>query len=91
LKGYPMTVPQPDLRSEQRKMLDEQIAGEPQLPPPDLPEGAQPRRLEDYIRPRRRRPIAVMGVVENGLVRPLDPQVKLPEQSRVIIVASEPT
>jgi hypothetical protein len=34
---------------------------------------------------------AVAGVVENGLVRPLDPAVKLAEHSRVIIVASEET
>lgn len=40
---------------------------------------------------RRRRPVAVAGVVENGLVRPLDPAVKLPERARVIIVASEAT
>jgi len=33
--------------------------------------------------------MAVAGVVENGLVRPLDPSVTLPERSRVIIVASE--
>jgi hypothetical protein len=33
--------------------------------------------------------VAVAGVVENGLVRPLDPAVKLPERSRVIIVALE--
>ncbi len=38
----------------------------------------------------RSRPIAVAGVVENGLVRPLDPAVHLPEHSRVIIVATEP-
>jgi len=38
---------------------------------------------------RLRRPVAVAGVVENGLVRPLDPSVKLPERSRVIIVATE--
>jgi hypothetical protein len=37
----------------------------------------------------RRRPVAVAGIVENGLVRPLDPAVKLPEHSRVIIVATE--
>ena len=30
-------------------------------------------------------------LVENGVVRPLDPRVKLPEHSRVIIVATEPT
>jgi hypothetical protein len=33
--------------------------------------------------------VAVAGIVENGLVRPLDTEVKLPEHSRVIIVASE--
>ncbi len=36
------------------------------------------------------RPMAVAGIVENGVVRPVDPTVKLPEHSRVIIVASEP-
>jgi hypothetical protein len=44
--------------------------------------------VEDHLA-RHRRPIAVAGVVENGLVRPLDPKVKLSERSRVIIVASE--
>jgi hypothetical protein len=39
----------------------------------------------------RRRPVAVGGIVENGVVRPVDPSVKLPEHSRVIIVASEST
>jgi hypothetical protein len=34
--------------------------------------------------------VAVDEVVENGLVRPLDPRVTLPEQSRVIVVAAEP-
>jgi hypothetical protein len=38
---------------------------------------------------RHGRPRAVAGVVENGLVRPLDPTVKLPEHARVIIVATE--
>ena len=32
--------------------------------------------------------LTVAGIVENGLVRPLDPTVKLPEHARVIIVAS---
>jgi hypothetical protein len=31
--------------------------------------------------------MAIAGIVENGLVRPIDPAVKLPEHSRVIIVA----
>jgi hypothetical protein len=34
--------------------------------------------------------MAVVGVVENGVVRLLDAEVKLPEQSRVIVVASNP-
>jgi hypothetical protein len=37
----------------------------------------------------RRRPVALAGIVENGLVRPLDPAVHLPEHARVIIVATE--
>ena len=31
-----------------------------------------------------------LGVVENGVVRLLDAGVQLPEQSRVIVVASDP-
>jgi hypothetical protein len=34
--------------------------------------------------------VAVVGVVENGIVRLLDAEVKLPEHSRVIVVASDP-
>ena len=47
--------------------------------------------MEVHLTRHRLRPMAVMGVVENGLVRPVDPRVKLPEHSRVIIVASEQT
>jgi hypothetical protein len=36
-------------------------------------------------------PPAVVEVVENGLVRLLDPRLRLPEQSRVIVVAAEPS
>ena len=82
-----MTTPTPDTRSPQRRALDEQIASEPQLAPPDLPPGATASPVEAHLRPRR--PVAVAGVVENGLVRPLDPSVKLPERARVIIVATE--
>ena len=32
-----MPIPQPDLRSERRKALDEQLASEPHLPHPDHP------------------------------------------------------
>jgi hypothetical protein len=77
-----------DHRSPQRRARDEQIASEPPLPPPVLPAGAAASPVEAHL-PSRRRPLAVVGVVENGLVRPLDPDVRLPERSRVIIVASE--
>jgi hypothetical protein len=83
-----MTAPAPDLRSPERRARDEQIASEPPLPLPDLPPGAAASAVEAHLSSRRR-PLAVAGVVENGLVRPLDPGVRLPERSRVIIVASE--
>ena len=82
-----MTAPAPDDRSPQRQALDEQIASEPRLAPPDLPPGAVTSPVEGHLGSRRR-PVAVAGVVENGLVRPLDPGVRLPEHARVIIVAS---
>ncbi len=83
-----MSISQADNRSPGRRARDEAIAAEPPLPPPDLPAGAAPVPMEAHLR-QSRRPVAVAGVVENGLVRPLDPAVRLPERSRVIIVASE--
>jgi hypothetical protein len=77
-----------DKRSSARRARDEQIASEPQMPPLELPPDAVPSLLEAHLS-KLRRPLAVAGIVENGLVRPLDPAVKLPEHSRVIIVASE--
>ncbi len=85
-----MTTPAVDQRSPGRRARDEQIAAESPLPPPELPPDAAPSPVEVHLG-RCRRPLAVAGVVENGLVRPLDPTVKLPEHSRVIIVASEGT
>jgi hypothetical protein len=82
-----MTTPAPDDRSPQRRELDEQIASEPRLAPPDLPPDVAASPVEAYLG-LRHRPVAVAGVVENGLVRPLDPGVKLPERARVIIVAA---
>jgi len=83
-----MTVPTPDLRSSQRRSRDEQIASESPLPTPDLAAGVVPSPVEAHLASQRH-PVAVAGVVENGLVRPLDPGVRLTERSRVIIVASE--
>ncbi|MDY0167964.1 MAG: hypothetical protein RBS80_15555 [Thermoguttaceae bacterium] len=84
-----MSSPEADQRSDARRLQDEQIAAEPQLPPLPLPPNAVPSPVESHL--QRHRPIAVEGVVEHGLIRPLDPAVKLPEHSRVIIVAAEPS
>ena len=86
-----MTTPKTDERSSERRAQDEQIAAEPQMPPLALPPDASATPVETHVDRQCRRPVAVMGVVENGLVRPLDPAVKLPECSRVIIVATEET
>jgi hypothetical protein len=82
-----MTAPQTDTRTDDRKHRDEQIASESLRPAPDLSAGG-PMPMEAH-RARSRRPVAIVGVVENGLVRPLDPTVTLPERSRVIIVAQD--
>ena len=86
-----MTTRGVDQRSPGRQARDEQIAAEPQLAPLELPPDAASSPVEAHLGRLRRRPLAVAGIVENGLVRPLDPTVKLPERSRVIIVASEAT
>ena len=86
-----MTIPEADPRSPGRRLRDEQIAAEPPMAPPELPPDAAPMPLETHLSRPERHPLAITGVVENGMVRPLDPAVRLPEHSRVIIVASEPT
>ena len=88
-KNISMQDSELDQRSAARRALDEQVATEPLKPPLELPLNAASATLEAHLG-RRRHPIAVTGIVENGVVRPLDPAVKLPEHSRVIIVASEP-
>ncbi|HWY86117.1 MAG TPA: hypothetical protein VNX28_05305 [Gemmataceae bacterium] len=85
-----MPTYQVDPRSPGRKARDEQIAAEPPLAPLELPPNASASPVEVHLA-RRRQPLAVTGVVENGLVRPLDPAIKLPERARVIIVLSEAT
>lgn len=81
-----MPTPQPDTRSDRRKALDEQLASEPMLPIPDAELGDQPRPLESHLPPLRR-PVAAIGIVENGVIRLLDATMKFPEHSRVIVVA----
>ena len=85
-----MTAPGVDGRSPDRKARDERIAAEPPMAPLDLPPDTPSLPVEAHLVSHRRRPLAVVGVVENGLVRPLDPAVTLPEHSRVIIVTTEP-
>jgi hypothetical protein len=81
-------TPETDQRSPERRATDERIAAEPPLAPLNVQPNTPYLPVEAHLA-RRRRPIAVAGVVENGVVRPLDPTVKLSERSRVIIVASD--
>ena len=84
-----MSTPDVDQRSPRRRAIDERIAAESQLDPLELPHDAPTSSMEALLGRHHRCPLAVAGVVENGLVRPLDPFITLPERSRVIIVASE--
>lgn len=83
-----MTIPGIDQRTPGCRLRDEQIAAEPPLPPPELAPEAAPAAVEVHLARLQRGPVAVAGIVENGLVRPIDPAVKLPEHARVIIVTS---
>jgi hypothetical protein len=83
-----MDSPTPDQRSASRRDQDERIAAEPPMPAPSLPTGVRPSAIENFLG-QQRQPLAVTGIVENGLVRPLDPTVKLLERSRVIIVTTK--
>ncbi len=84
-----MSTPEIDTRSPERRARDEKIAAEPPMPRPELPPGSVPMPLEHFHPRTQRRPIAVSGIVENGLVRPLDPSVHLTEHASVIIVMTE--
>lgn len=50
---------------------------------------AEPPRPGDSVIVRKSKPIALNGIVENGMIRILDAGVTLPERMQVIIVASE--
>jgi hypothetical protein len=53
-----MDTPELDTRSERRRALDEQIASEPQLPPPTLLTGERPRPMEDLLPSKARQDAA---------------------------------
>ncbi len=89
MKASSMSQPRADHRSDERRAQDERIAAEPRRATPDVPDGAEPSPVEAHLARLARRPLAVAGVVENGLVRPLDTSVRLPEHTRVIIVAPD--
>lgn len=84
-----MTSSQADQRSPERRALDKQIAAEPPLAPLEVPTDAAALPMEAHLGQPGRRPLAIAGIVENGLIRLVDPGVRLPEHSRVIIVATE--
>ncbi|MEW6250672.1 MAG: hypothetical protein AB1716_08480 [Planctomycetota bacterium] len=83
-----MSQPVADQRNPERRAQDERIAAEPKRAPLDVPPGTAPSPVEAHLARQTQRPLAVVGVVENGLVRRLDTDVKLPEHARVIIVVS---
>ena len=64
-----MPIPDIDLRPPERRARDEHIASESKLAPLELPSDACWSSMELNL---RRRPIAVAGIVENGMVRPLE-------------------
>ena len=78
-----------DTRSEERKRLDEAIANEPMKPLPEIDPSVRGRQIEEFLKEHRTQPAAIFGVVENGVVRPLDPKVRMPENLRVMIVAMD--
>lgn len=80
-----------DNRSSARRTRDEEIAAEPPMASLDLPADAPASTMEAQLARSRGKARAVAGIVENGVVRPLDPTINLPEHSHVIIVASEET
>jgi hypothetical protein len=83
-----MAEPSTDQRSPARRALDEEIAAQAPLPPPQLPPQTAPAPMETHLA-RLRRPVAISGIVQNGAVYPVDPNIRLPEHTRVIIVTAE--
>jgi hypothetical protein len=84
-----MRTPEPDTRSEWRKKKDEEIAEEVEremLPIPELAPGETIKSFSEIQKELSSRPNAIWGVVENGVVRPMDASIRLPEGAEVVIV-----
>lgn len=84
-----MDLEEPDPHTPEEQALDEQLASEAPRAPISLPPGARPSPMEAHLHRKPKRPMAHMGVVEDGVVRLLEPGVRLPEGAKVIIVAPE--
>jgi hypothetical protein len=79
-----------DDRTLERRTLDDAIANEAKLPIPDHTETYPRAFMEEHLE-KLHRPVAVPGVVENGVIRLLDSTIILPEHTRVIVVATQQT
>ena len=66
----PMPIPQPDERSDGRKLLDQPLAATATAPIPECTPGEMPRPLEARLLPSQ--PVAVVGIEENGVAGLLD-------------------
>jgi len=84
---FAITAPIPDSRTADRRARDAQIAAEPQLSLPQLPDGATAIPVKTHLARLRGQAMAVAGIVENGFARPIDLAFELSEHSRVTIVA----
>jgi hypothetical protein len=76
-----------DNRNARRRELDEQIAAEPRLPIPDATPSAPTLPMETRLA-LLHASTAIAGIVENGVVVPLDATAKLPEHAHVLIVTT---
>ncbi len=83
-----MTTPKADKRSSERRARHDLIAAEAPFVPSKLPTSAVVSLVETHLGRQHHGSMAVVGVMENGLVQPRDSSVVLPEHSRAIIVAS---
>lgn len=66
---------EPDTRSASRRAQDETIAAELPSPIPDAPSDALLQPMEALLGKSRRHPLALPGIVENELLRLIDPGV----------------